>query len=305
MVQRAVFDNALAQRAARAGADLRDGVAVRSIEAGRDGVMVQGQTAGGDSAFVATARHVIGADGANGVTAKAANLRRNRLLAIGMEVEHPHTWGEGHPDLRSDVVHLEYGAIPRGYAWVFPKGDHLNVGAGVFRPRSDGRGDNQVRGLLQQAIADYLTMLQVPFDSAAASFHAHPLPLWNGKEPLHTRDGRILLAGDAAGLINPLFGDGILHAVKSGQIAAQCLADGAAKEYTRRIHATFAANFDAALRIARFFYQFTGIAYKYGVKREGATRAATRLLCGDALFTDAAKRTLRVLRAAMAKESRR
>lgn len=298
MVRRSVFDNALAQRAAAAGADVRDGLAVRSIEAGPTGVTVRVESDGGE--FVATADHVIGADGANGVTARAAGLRRQRVLAIALEVEQPHRWGAGHVDLRPDVAHLEYGAVRRGYAWVFPKGDHLNIGAGVFRPRgADGRGDSAVRPLLQDAIRGYMDLLGVPCDADTLRFHAHPLPLWNGREPLQSADDRILLAGDAAGLINPFFGDGILHAVKSGLLAAAALADGAAADYTRRIDAEFAANFDAALRLAKFFYQWPTLCYRYGVQREQATRTATRLLCGEAMFSDIAGRVIRRLRRAM------
>lgn len=300
MVQRSLFDNALAQRAVRAGAELRDGLAVRTIVCDKSGVTVRASTGGNDGAFVATARHVIGADGANGIAAKAADLRKNRALAIAMEVEHPHTWGEGHPDLRPEVAHLEYGAVASGYAWVFPKGEHLNVGAGVFRPRKPGsRGDPQVRDELQKAIFSYLKMLGVPYSAESMRFHAHPLPLWNGKERLHTRDGRILLCGDAAGLVNPFFGDGILHAIKSGLIAVECLVQEVPQEYTRRIHAEFAANFDAALKLARLFYAWAGFIYHHGLKRPGATRTAAQLLCGDALFTDVAGGYIRRIRRAM------
>jgi geranylgeranyl reductase family protein len=300
MVQRAIFDNALAQRAALAGADLRDGLSVRSIEVEKDKVTVRAQTADSDSAFVATARHIIGADGANGITAKTANLRKDRILAIALEVEHPHHWGVGHEDLRPEVCHLEFGAVQRGYAWVFPKGDHLNIGAGVFRPRrEDGRGDTGVRELLQNSIKGYMDLLRIPYQADKLRYYAHPLPIWNGKEALNTRDGRILLSGDAAGLINPFFGDGILHAVKSGLIAAEAITENQAAGYTKRIHEEFAANFDAALKLAKFFYQWPGVCYKHGVKREQATRTATRLLCGDALFSDIAGRVLRRLKASM------
>lgn len=303
MMQRSVFDNALAQRAARAGAELRDGLAVRSVELEGDRVRVRaqatqsnGELSKGD-VFEATARYVIGADGANGVTAKAANLRQKRTIAIAMEVEHPHEWGQGHPDLRPEVAHLEYGAIKRGYAWVFPKGNHINVGAGLFRPdRRDARGDHQVRVELRQAIFDYLKMLQLPYDSEQMQFHAHPLPTWNGKERLHIADGRIMLAGDAAGLINPVFGDGILHAVKSGVIAGNCVAEGMAHQYTDRIHAEFAANFDAALKLSKFFYQYPGICYKYGVKNPKGTRYATQLLCDELRFNDFFGRAMRKLK---------
>lgn len=305
MMQRSVFDNALAERAARLGADVRDGLAVRSLEVEPNQVIVRAQAttsktlSKGDS-FTATARHVIGADGANGVTVKATNLRQQRAIAIAMEVEHPHTWGTGHADVRPDVAHLEYGIVPRGYAWIFPKADHLNVGAGLFRPnRADARGDRQVPQELRRAIFGYLDALQIPYNPDEMQFHAHPLPTWNGKEPLHTPDGRVLLAGDAAGLINPLFGDGILHAVKSGIIAANCVAEGKALEYSDRIHAEFAANFDAALKLAQFFYQYSHLCYKYGVKNPKGTRVATQLLCGDELFTDFFGRAMRRFREAM------
>ncbi len=300
MVQRALFDNALAQRAAAAGADLIDGLPVRSVEGDGHSVIVRGTVEPSGATWTGRAPHVIGADGANGITARAAKLRGSRTLAIALEVEHPHRWGEGHPELRPDVIHLEYGAVSRGYAWVFPKGDHLNVGAGVFRPRrADGRGDPGVRAELQRAVFSYLDSLAVPYDPATMHFHAHPLPIWSGREPVSTPDGRILLAGDAAGLINPLFGDGILHAVKSGRLAAQTVATGEAAAYTRRVHAEFGPNFDAALKLARVFYQWTGLIYKHGVKRPGATRSAARLLAGEAPFTDAAERAMRRLRQAM------
>jgi geranylgeranyl reductase family protein len=295
MVQRSVFDAALADRAVRAGAELRDGVAVRSLTVEPDGVIVRAQNIKTQTEFIAKARYVIGADGANGVVVKSTNLRKQPNIAIALEVEQPHVWGEGSEMLRSDIAHLEYGAIKRGYAWIFPKGDHLNVGAGLFRPdQADPRKDPTIRAQLQQCICDYMDALGVKYERENLKFKGHPLPTWGGKELLH--EGRILLAGDAAGLINPLFGDGILHAVKSGQIAAIAIAEDRAADYTARIHQEFAANFDAALNLSKVFYNFTGPCYQYGVKYEKGTRLATQLLCGDLLFTDMAGRAIRRLK---------
>ncbi len=243
---------------------------------------------------------MIGADGANGIVAKTVGLRRERALAIAIEAEVPHTWGDGHADLRPDVCHLEYGAVKRGYAWVFPKSDHLNVGAGVFRPRGEqGRGDNSVRDELRRAILDYLQLLEVPKTEVELTFYAHPLPIWDGMDTLQTRDNRVLLAGDAAGLINPFFGDGILHALKSGQIAANCILANNQAGYTRAIRDEFKTNFDAALKLAKVFYQWPGFIYRHGVKRPAATRTATRLLAGDLNFKDVSGRVMRRLRRAM------
>lgn len=301
MVRRSVFDNALAQRAAAAGAELRDGLAIRIIDFETPAdqpltVRAEGISGG----WEATADTLIGADGANGIVARTVGLRRERALAIAIEAEVPHKWGDGHADLRQEVCHLEYGAVKRGYAWVFPKGDHLNVGAGVFRPRSaEGRGDSSVRDELHNAILDYLRMLGVPKSQNELVFHAHPLPIWDGLARLQTKDNRVLLAGDAAGLINPFFGDGILHALKSGQIAAKCILDDDRTSYTKAIGAEFQTNFDAALKLAKFFYQFPNFCYQHGVKRPHATETAARLLSGDIQFDNISGRVLRRIRQAM------
>lgn len=306
MVQRAIFDNVLAQRAVQAGAELRDGLAVRSVVVEGDRVRVSAQaikahgTLSKGDTFVATARTVIGADGANGITANAANLRQKRSIALAMEIEFPHKWGTGHPDLRSDVAHLEYGAVKRGYAWAFPKADHVNIGAILFPAKRHTLPDqDQVAHTLKQTILDYLEALQLPYEPELLKFHAHPLPIWGGKELLHTHDGRILLVGDAAGLINPFFGDGILHAVKSGTIAAECVLENATATYSDRIHAEFAPNFDAALNLARFFYQYPGVCYKYGVKNPKSTRLATELICGELSFNSILGRAVKRVRRSM------
>ena len=302
MVQRSVFDYALAQRAEKAGAELRDGLPVRSVEVAKNGpVTVRAE--GKSGAWEATCDTLIGADGANGIVAKTAGLRRERTLAIAIEAEVPHEWGTGIAELRPEVCHLEFGAVKRGYAWVFPKGDHLNVGAGVFRPRrEDGRGDGSVREELHKAILDYLVLLGVPKNPDELIYHAHPLPIWNGMDKIQTRDNRILLAGDAAGLINPFFGDGIMHALKSGQIAAQCILAQNQKGYSDAIAAEFRANFDAALKMSKLFYQWPGFCYQHGVKRPTATRTATRLISGDLGFNEISSRVMRRIRSAMTLE---
>lgn len=299
MVQRSIFDYALTLRATAAGAELKEGLTVRSAVT-ESGGRVRVRAEGVNGAWQGTCDRVIGSDGANGSVARLAGLRPERSLAIAIEAEVPHRWGDGHPDLRREVCHLEYGIVPRGYAWVFPKKDHINVGAGVIRPRRDeGRGNPGVRRELQKAIQDYLAALEVPRRLEELNFHAHPLPLWNGMDRLQSADDRILLTGDAAGLVNPLFGDGILHALKSGRIAAQSILAGEPEGYTQRMEAEFRANFDSALQMSRFFYQWPRLCFSYGVTRPGASRLAARLLCGEALFTDVAGRAVRRLRRSM------
>jgi geranylgeranyl reductase family protein len=301
MVQRSVFDHYLATRAVRFGAELRDGMTVRSVEVSKEGVTVHAQTNGGAISHLHS-DFVIGADGANGIIAKCAGLQFKRDIAMAMEAEVPWEYQEGDPILRADAIHLEYGAVPYGYAWIFPKATHLNVGAGIFLPQAQKRicGET-LRETLLKAMREYLVSVDVKVDWDNQRIYAHPLPLWSGKHRLNTLDGRILLAGDAAALVNPLFGDGILHAARSGKIAAECLVTGDGENYTNVINSQFADNFDAARKLAKFFYQWTGLVYKYGISRPSATHTAARLLCGEALFTDVAGKAMRRIRAAMRK----
>jgi geranylgeranyl reductase family protein len=281
MVQRSVFDCALVQHAASQGAEVRDELAVRAIEVDRTGVTVRAAHGGNESALLARGRHLVGADGATGMAAKASGLRKERRVAVAVEVEVPHTWGDGHPDLRPEVMHLEYGAVSRGYAWVFPKGDHLSVGAGVFQPERES--GERVAGLgarLKEVVFRYLEALQIPYTREAIRFHAHPIPLWSRKEPLQTRNGRILLAGDAAGLVNPLFGDGILHAVRSGTLAAECLVEGVPTQYTRRVQEQVISSFSGAARLAGLTYDWAHVLYDRGICRPRATHMAACILAG-------------------------
>jgi geranylgeranyl reductase family protein len=279
MVQRSVFDNALTERAVAAGAELRDGLSVRSVEPdGENRVRVT--TTDGDVYF---AKHIIGADGANGPIARCADLRKTRLLAIALEAEIPHEWGVGHETLRPEIGHLEY-AVRKGYGWVFPKAAHLSVGAGMFGARSDdGRGEAR-KDELARWVTGYLDALDVPYDPKEIEYHGHPLPLWNGSEPVEAWNGRLLLAGDAAGMVNPLFGDGISYACRSGALAGQTIAAGTSARWTQILADEFAASHDASGKIARFFYQFPSVCYKMGVKRPNSTRTAARLISGDLKF---------------------
>ncbi|HIK16094.1 MAG TPA: geranylgeranyl reductase family protein [Leptolyngbyaceae cyanobacterium M33_DOE_097] len=300
MVQRSVFDAALANQAVQAGADLQDGLVVQAVEVEGDRVRVTARGLKSGHPFVATANTVIGADGATSVTAQSVNLQRSAPLGLAMEIELPYEWQGDHPYLRPEIAHLEYAVVKNGYAWIFPKRDHLNVGAGVFRfSRKSVYSDREVPGLLRRVIADYLKALQIPFSSEKLRFHAHPLPIWTGKSKLQTADGKVLLAGDAAGLINPLFGDGILHAIKSGAIAAQSVIDDKTKVYSDLIHAEFAPDFNASLRLAGFFYQYPGIAFRVMAKHPYGSRMATQLLMGDMSFAEISDRAIGRIRQAL------
>jgi flavin-dependent dehydrogenase len=137
---------------------------------------------------------------------------------------------------------------------------------------------------LSRWVTGYLEALGVPIPSEEIEFHGHPLPIWNGAEPVEAWNGRVLLAGDAAGMVNPLFGDGISYACLSGALAGKTIAAGQGQAWSSLLQQRFGASHDAALTIARFFYQFPGVCYKMGVKHPRGTRIAARLISGDLGF---------------------
>jgi geranylgeranyl reductase family protein len=311
MVQRPRFDQALVQRAVAAGATLLEGYSFSALESTAAGVELrlrQPQPGGGAALERRLqARHVIGADGAAGSVAASVGLRPDPRVALAIELEVPHQWDPADPLLRNDLLHLDYGVLRRGYAWVFPKADHLNIGAGVFHGRvRDVRRDPGARVRIRAAIDAYAAALGVdPARLSGLRAHAHPLPFWDGPEPLHSPDGRVLLVGDAAGLINPLFGDGLFHAIRSGRLAAEALLAGDPLSHTARVHELLAGDFEAARRLARLFYGLPGLTYRYAISQPRATPVAVRLLGGEIPFRGLGRRALRRIAGGLLGEVRR
>ena len=197
MTQRSRLDAFMAEQASDAGAEFRDASAVRRI----DGTTVT--LANGD---VHEAAAIIAADGANGVVRQALGLPRLRA-AVALEGNAPRD-RQSAARHWTDAVGLELGTMPSGYGWVFPKGDHCNVGLG---------GAPAAGPTLRRELADYAGGESFAPDGLT-DLRGHHLPL-RGPNSALTYD-RTAFVGDAAGLIDPLSGEGIGNAIRSGQLAA-------------------------------------------------------------------------------------
>jgi flavin-dependent dehydrogenase len=244
------LDAHLAEEAAAAGADFRDGVRVTALELGEEGATVR---FGGSAA---TAPVVIGADGVNGIAARALGLGGERRHGVALEgnVGYGHAREER---WRGRAV-VDLGVVPGGYAWVFPKGDHVNVGVGGWE--SEGP---RLRDHLASACAAY----GLPAERLDG-LRGYRLPMRAPGE--RAVRGRVLLVGDAAGLVDPLSGDGMYEAFVSSRIAAEIsleLLEGRAAsldEYGPRLDAelgrALAASWKAKLALDRFPSLVFGIA---------------------------------------------
>ena len=117
---------------------------------------------------------------------------------------------------------VELADIPGGYGWVFPKGDHVNVGVGAWQ----NEGPRIREHLARVCRAHGLDPAQLD------SMRGHRLPLRRGATRLAGE--RALLVGDAAGLIDPVSGDGMYECFVSSRLAAEAILDRAGSTRTRR-----------------------------------------------------------------------
>src|SRR5437773_2444279 len=141
MTQRRHLDAHLAEAATAAGADFRDGLRATGLELGEREATVR------FDGTAAQAQVVIGADGVNGLTARALGYAdRRHGVALEGNVSHVHA----RKDRWRGRAVVELGTVPGGYAWVFPKGDHVNVGVGGWE--SEGP---RLREHLERACAEY------------------------------------------------------------------------------------------------------------------------------------------------------
>jgi len=216
VVPREVFDARLVEAAVEAGAVLRRR-RVREIEVRDDHVVLDGAL---------RARVVVGADGAHSVVREAVGLGDGRR-ALALRGYAPTPEGR-----RGEQVIVFGTSRQPSYAWSFDRGDGLaNVGYGEVLTADR---EPPTRRLL----LDRLEELLPGATRDGTGWRGHHLPLSSHRWP-HP-GGRVLLAGDAAGLINPLTGEGIYYAVATGLLAGRTAAEvrhGPGASYRREVRA--------------------------------------------------------------------
>jgi geranylgeranyl reductase family protein len=195
------LDAHLLDEARAAGAEIRAGCRVAAIDLGADRLTLEDGTK-------VTYRVLIGADGVASSVARALYGRPFDPGTIGfaMEKEMPPVTD---PDT-ARTVRVDFGAADWGYGWSFPKRGSTTVGVGGLQARNPDMKDNLHR---------YAALLE---QGDAAGMRGHFLPFGDYRD----RPGRrnVLLAGDAAGFVDPITGEGIAHALASGRAAAEAAA---------------------------------------------------------------------------------
>jgi len=189
MTQRRRLDAFLLDAARERGVEVREGTTIDPLRA--------------------AASVVVGADGANGTTARAFGLGAGIVHGVAYEGNVSYRIVSHQRYARRAVVEL--ADIPGGYGWVFAKGDHVNVGVGAWQ--SEGPR-------LREHLARLCAAHEID-PASLESLRGHRLPL--RRPGVAVARGRALLVGDAAGLIDPVSGDGMYECFVSAELAAKTI----------------------------------------------------------------------------------
>jgi geranylgeranyl reductase family protein len=195
-----------------------------------DGVEVDVVTTEGERTLRAPV--LIGADGSNGQTRRILRGRREGF-AEGVPTQHdgfaleaivpysalPARLPGG--DEAGNLV-FDFSPLAGGYGWMFPKGDHINIGVGAFAPAGNS-ATTELKPVTRALLTEYARQKL----GVAGLEHVTGQHLGMGGHDYVPR-GRVLLVGDAAGLVDPLTGEGIHSAIVSGQAAAAAVLSDAA-----------------------------------------------------------------------------
>jgi len=233
MVRRVEFDALLVDLAREAGAEFVGGADIARAEARRDCVVLEARDG---RRF--EARFVIAADGVHSGTARRLGLNPGwpaTAVALDMMEETPR---EQLRDLDPSTLWVSYGYEPgrlrgvevtdrassaaEGYAYVFPKRDHVNVGIGYVLDHYR-RLVEDAPYVLQRRFVDHLRRQGV-MEGESVRAHFTPFLIPVGGPLRQPGRGRVLLAGDAGGFVNGFTAEGIYYAMVSGELAGQTVA---------------------------------------------------------------------------------
>jgi geranylgeranyl reductase family protein len=259
LIRRLEFDGALARRAVDAGATLEAPVEIGQASQDADGVTLR--TRDGRSL---RAPIVIAADGVNSVIARRLGMNPGwpaANVALDMMEEAPQA------NLRASepgTLSVFYGfGGAHGYAYIFPKVAHVNVGIGYLLSYFRERVARAPYDLQREFVAYLRDRGMVEGESERRFFTPFMIPVGG---PLRTTaEGRVLLAGDAGGFVNGFSAEGIYYAMVTGELAASAVLaarqgstiapDRARRLYVRAWRAEIGAELRDSVLIQRYLFR--------------------------------------------------
>lgn len=249
MIRRIEFDERLARLAEEAGARLVEGVEV--VQAQRDDPGVR-LTARNGCIFQAPL--VIAADGANSVVARRLGLNAGwppASVALDMMEE------TSFDDLRCpdpDLLWVAYGyKRSHGYAYIFPKQRHINVGIGYLLSYYRSEVDEAPYRLQEQLVESLCAKGELAGASQRRQFTPALIPVGGPLE--RTVGDRVLLTGDAGGFVNGFSAEGIYYAMVSGDLAARAILVGSPAAYEKLWRHEIGVELRDSVLVQRFLFR--------------------------------------------------
>jgi len=273
MTMRDQFDFAILSASQAAGAAVHEHCAVENVSFHDDFVTLV------TSAGSMSAKFIVAADGALSTVARIIGPADGRVLipAIEYEVTVPHD----RLDRFHGTARFDFGLLPQGYAWAFPKNDHLSIGVLSMAQRGSD---------LKQAMAHYLDLIGCG-SVTKVERHGFVIPIRPRRGPFI--DKRILLVGDAAGFADPVTGEGISFAIQSGLLAAQALIDGKLEEesirntYSGSVAETILPELQRGRVLARLLYDFPRMrSWAFAQQGQRLCEAVTDIMAGKRQYRD-------------------
>ncbi len=216
MVDRANFDYALVKHAKKKGAQIFDGVEIKSVEPLEDCVHIVAGTQRFSTAYLILAE---------GASAKITNKfwEDDRVLVPALESEVMLSPEE--MKAFEGVARFDYERNNSGYAWVFPKKDHISVGIGSLPGEKLS---------LNKLFDDYKIKIGLTSQHIERNRRGFVIPIRPRKPPYMKQ--RMILVGDAAGFADPISAEGFTYALKSGLEAGKAVAMGANPDEVSRLY---------------------------------------------------------------------
>lgn len=275
MTMRDQFDFSLLSAAQAAGATVHQQCAVEHVSYQIDSITVT-TTVG-----MMNAKFIVAADGALSTVARKMGMADGRVLIPALEYEVP-----APPNLLDrfqGIARFDFGLLPHGYGWVFPKQEHLSIGVLSTAQRGSE---------LKHTMARYLDLLGCGAVTQVQR-HGFVIPIRPRKGPLV--DKRVLLVGDAAGFADPVTGEGISFAIRSGLMAGQSLIDGQLHEeavqhtYACSLSETILPELRRGRKLARLLYDFPRLrSWAFSQQGQRLCEAVTDVMVGKRRYQDLA-----------------
>ncbi len=286
MVSRERFDAFLADKAKEAGAQILEGVRVNRVE------VTGGYVSVNANAVEWQGKILVGADGAFSVVARSLGFGGRKMLAATLESEIPVPAATIKQS--QGTIKIEYGLVPNGYAWIFPKAGHLS--AGVW---SNSAKQIKLRGLLEK----FLQVENLSKFSSGVRPLGWAIPVKPQPGELHR--GRALLLGDAAGLADALTGEGIYAALFSAHLAAKVIAEQVdqpvpdLQKYANLVREEMGADMAGANRLTHWIPPITGLIHSVLRRHQELVHEFMEVAGGNISYTNFLQTFRKQLRAAL------